>query len=73
MATQYYNQPQISINDQIQLLKSEGLIINDEGKAFHSPPCLKKLQKVGVDVWLYRIKVLVLLQNNSDDYGTYCF
>ena len=35
MATQYYNQPQISINDQIQLLKSEGLIINDEGKAFH--------------------------------------
>lgn len=33
MATQYYNQPQISINDQIQLLKSEGLIINDEGKA----------------------------------------
>ena len=51
MATQYYNQPQISINDQIQLLKSEGLIINDEGKAFHSPHCFKKLQKVGVDVW----------------------
>lgn len=51
MATQYYNQPQISINDQIQLLKSEGLIINDEGKAFLSLPCFKKLQKVGVDVW----------------------
>ena len=46
MATQYYNQPQISINDQIQLLKSEGLIINDEGKAFHSPPCFKNCKKL---------------------------
>lgn len=35
MATQLYNQPQISVGDQIQLLKSEGLSFKDEGRARH--------------------------------------
>lgn len=35
MAAQYYNDPQISVDDQISLLKSEGLSFIDEGQAKH--------------------------------------
>ena len=35
MASQIYNQPQISVEEQIQLLKSEGLSFMDEGRAHH--------------------------------------
>ncbi len=35
METQIYNQPQISVEDQIQLLKSEGLSFPKEGQALH--------------------------------------
>ena len=35
METQRYNQPQISVEDQIQLLKSEGLSFQKEGQALH--------------------------------------
>ena len=35
METQIYNQPQISVEDQIQLLKSEGLSFQKEGQALH--------------------------------------
>lgn len=35
MVTLFYNQPQISVDDQIQLLKSEGLSFKDEERAHH--------------------------------------
>lgn len=35
METQRYNQPQISVEEQIQLLKSEGLSFQKEGQALH--------------------------------------
>lgn len=35
MTSQYYNQPQISVEDQISLLKSEGLSFSDERRARH--------------------------------------
>lgn len=35
MSKQIYNQPQISVSEQIQLLKSEGLSFKDEKRAFH--------------------------------------
>ena len=35
METQRYNQPQISVEEQIQLLKSEGLSFLKEGQALH--------------------------------------
>lgn len=35
MSSQYYSQPQISVEDQINLLKSEGLSFNDERRAMH--------------------------------------
>ena len=35
MSKQMYNQPQISVSEQIQLLKSEGLSFKDEKRAFH--------------------------------------
>ena len=35
MVTSTYNQPQISVRDQIELLKSDGLIFQDEERARH--------------------------------------
>lgn len=35
MVTSTYNQPQLSVKDQIDLLKSDGLIFQDEERAIH--------------------------------------
>ena len=35
MALQYYNQPQIAVEEQIRLLKSEGLLFENECRAKH--------------------------------------
>ena len=35
MASPIYNQPQISVDEQILLLKSEGLSFEDESRAYH--------------------------------------
>ena len=35
MASQYYNQPQITVEEQINLLKSEGLSFENESRARH--------------------------------------
>lgn len=43
MASQIYNQPLISVEEQIQLLKSEGLSFIDEGRA-HSTTFTKRFK-----------------------------
>jgi len=35
MVTSTYNQPQLSVKDQIDLLKSDGLIFQDEERSIH--------------------------------------
>ena len=57
MALQYYNQPQIAVEEQIHLLKSEGLLFENESRAIHL------LQNIS----LFRLKSYLkpLRHNNS--------
>jgi abortive infection bacteriophage resistance protein len=56
MVTSTYNQPQISVKDQIELLKSDGLIFQDEERARHL------LENVS----MFRMKIILIHLDNEE-------